>query len=230
MPTPAPRNLPRLLAGLLALTLTGCGDGRPSAAEVAAADVVLLGDSILDFWREEGQDVGSVLAAELGRPVANLAVGGAAVLDGDIPGQHVAGDHAWVVLEGGANDLVGRCSDPSGLRTVDALVAPDGVGGGLVELARALVVEGHRVALLGYYRMPASADLYGDCGDEFDVLDGRLAALAASDDAVTFVDASGAFDVDDASLYAADGYHPSPAGSAVLGRLLADAIRTAEGG
>lgn len=233
--TPRPRRPTSRLAAWLAgggLLLGGCSAddaALPGADEVATAEVVLLGDSMLAYWRAQGDDVGSVLGASLGRRVANLAVPGAAVLDGDVPSQAPDAQHAWTVLQGGANDLVGVC-DGDWREVVDRLVGVEG-DGALVDLARGRTVgPGSRVALLGYHRVRPDARFYTACGPAFDLLDARLAALAADEPAMVFVPASDAFEVDDPGWFAPDGYHPSPRGSAELARRLAAAISAAESG
>ncbi|MEC8049772.1 MAG: hypothetical protein VX210_03190, partial [Myxococcota bacterium] len=74
-------------------------------------EVLMLGDSLLAWFREEGASVGDVLDASSSFSVANLAVSGSMVLEGEesIPSQYVQGDWGWVVFDGGGNDANDLC-------------------------------------------------------------------------------------------------------------------------
>ena len=74
-------------------------------------EVLMLGDSLLAWFREEGASVGDVLDASSSFSVANLAVSGSMVLEGEesIPSQYVPGDWGWIVFDGGGNDANDLC-------------------------------------------------------------------------------------------------------------------------
>ena len=185
--------------------------------------MLAVGDSVLAWNRLSGGDIPRVAAQATGRAADNRSVIGARVLTG-IPGQYRDGPWDWVIVNGGANDLRGGCGCTGCDDTLDALVTPDGQGGAMADFARDIVSRGPGVVLLGYYGTSVAGGPFAACGDELTELSRRLALLADSDPAILFVDAKDAIDPANLDLYARDLAHPSAAGSALIGQLIADAI------
>ena len=188
--------------------------------------MLAVGDSVLAWNRLSGGDIPRVAAQATGRDVDNRSVIGARMLTG-IPGQYRDGPWDWVIVNGGANDLRGGCRCTGCDDTLDALVTPDGQGGAMADFARDITSRGPGVVLLGYYGTSVAGGPFAACGDELTELSRRLALLADSDPAILFVDARDAIDPANLDLYARDLAHPSAAGSALIGRLIADAIAAA---
>ena len=185
--------------------------------------MLAVGDSVLAWNRLSGGDIPRVAAQATGRAADNRSVIGARMLTG-IPGQYRDGPWDWVIVNGGANDLRGGCGCTGCDDTLDALVTPDGQGGAMADFARDIVSRGPGVVLLGYYGTSVAGGPFAACGDELTELSRRLSLLADSDPAILFVDAKDAIDPANLDLYARDLAHPSAAGSALIGQLIADAI------
>ena len=211
---------------LACVLLAACTGAAPPAGGVLA-----VGDSVL-AWNGEG-GIPESAAGALGLPVRDASVAGARVLGSgflgfvdSIPAQLEAnrGPWDWVVLNGGANDLARACGTPGEDAILDALIGGGG-GGALPALVADIRRSGARVALVGYYGNPRGARTsFTACGPVLERLDARLAALAARDSGIVFVDAGGAIDPARRGLYDADLVHPSPEGSARIGRALARAM------
>ncbi|MBI1264862.1 MAG: SGNH/GDSL hydrolase family protein [Alphaproteobacteria bacterium] len=177
------------------------------------------------------------LAAELGEPVVNLAVPGAAIrhpdpgmaAEGlDIRAQYCPQDWAWVVVEGGANDL--NAARERGCDTVlDSLVSADGRQGDIADLVRRIRADGARVVALGYYQLSDALEDRGFCGDALSVLSDRIETMAALDPGVVFVSMAEVVPSADPASYDRDGVHPSARSSEAIGQAIARAIRSAEG-
>ena len=202
----------------LCLALAGC-----AAPQRGAPTMLAVGDSVLSWSRLSGGDIPRVAAAATGRAVDNRSVIGARFLTG-IPGQYRDGPWDWVIVNGGANDLRGTCGCDGCDDTLDALVAPDGRTGAMADFARSLVAKGHGVVLLGYYDTSVAGGPFAACADELAELSRRLDLVADTDPAILFVDAGDAIDPANLDHYARDLAHPSFAGSALIGRLIAGAI------
>ena len=188
--------------------------------------MLAVGDSVLAWNRLSGGDIPRVAAQATGRAVDNRSVIGARMLTG-IPGQYRDGPWDWVIVNGGANDLRGSCGCTGCDDTLDDLVTPDGQGGAMSDFARDIASRGPGVVLLGYYGTSVAGGPFAACGDELTELSRRLALLADSDPAILFVDAKDVIDTANLDLYARDLAHPSAAGSALIGQLIADAIAAA---
>lgn len=225
------------------MLFVGACDGfeEMAASELAAnpdARVLTIGDSVVWWNADQGGSIADAVAAELGEPVVNLAVPGAAIshpdpdmaAEGlDIRAQYRRRGWDWVVVEGGANDL----GDEGGVRgcatVLDELVSADGRRGEIPTLVRRIRSDGARVVVLGYYRLSADAEEDGFCGDSLSALTGRIAAMAARDPDVLFVAMSDAVSPGDPTAYDRDGVHPSARASRAIGRMIANAIRREEG-
>ena len=202
----------------LCLLLAACA--APQRGEVT---MLAVGDSVLAWNRLSGGDIPRVAAQATGRAADNRSVPGAQFLRA-IPGQYRDGAWDWVIVNGGANDLARTCGCAGCDATLDALVTPDGQGGAMADFARGITARDQGVVLLGYYGTSIAGGPFAACADELTELSRRLALLADSDPAMIFVDAKDAIDPADLSLYAGDLAHPSVAGSARIGTLIAQAI------
>ena len=138
---------------------------------------MLLGDSVMAWNRDTGESVGDALQNATGKAVVNVSVGGAVMLDqqgaGDlIPEKYVDVDWAWVVFNGGANDLAQLCGCDRCDSVLDDLVTADGQQGRIVESIQTVLQEAtSRVAYVGYYNLIPNADIEFDaCVDELTVL------------------------------------------------------------
>ena len=152
-------------------------------------EVLMLGDSLLAWFREEGASVGDVLDASSSFSVANLSVSGSMVLEGDesIPSQYVGGDWGWVVFDGGGNDANDLCECGACDEILDEIIDEATNEGVVPDFARAMRNAGHRVLVLGYYGMPASAQHgFHRCNDEAAVLNARYERLANQTDGVYY--------------------------------------------
>lgn len=233
------------LITLVLLTLGGCvgfdGFEERVARELAAkpdARMLAIGDSVVWWNAEQGASIPDAMAADLAEPVVHLAVPGAAISHADadmaaegldIRAQYRDRDWDWVVVEGGANDL-GDEGGARGCATVlDELVSADGRRGEIPELVGRIRSDGARVVALGYYELPAGSEQDGFCGDSLSALSARIETMAALDPDVLFVAMADVVSPADPAAYDRDLVHPSARSSQMIGRRIADAIRTAEG-
>lgn len=186
----------------------------------ADASMVALGDSVLAFHRETDQDIPHVVGDALGIAVYNVAVSGAQVTGGDapIPAQLPEGPWDWVLIDGGANDLADRCGCGDCDAVLDEMITADGSAGLIPQLATTVVAGGSKLAIMGYYTLPADAPDFEGCAPWMARLSDRQAALAASDPAVFFADASEVVDGTDLTLFFPDKIHPSVAGGDIVGK------------
>lgn len=211
---------PLLLAFLF---LAGCALA-PESRE-PGAKILVMGDSILAWNRAQGASIPDVVERQLGEPVLDASVPGArmrqAGLRGaiglSIPAQYRQGDWETVILNGGANDLRAACGCRRCDTVLDRLARQD-YPALIARLAPA------RVVIVGYYgRMQGGGGSFDDCDDELAILGDRLAALAARDPRVTFVPVRATVD-GNPRFYGPDRVHPSPEGSALIGRLVARGV------
>lgn len=214
----------RQMIALCGVLLSACG----LAPQQTGGDILVIGDSVLAYNKGA---LGDVIAAETNRKVVSRAALGArvvapvaySVLGLSIPGQLSRGPWNWVVLDGGANDLVGTCGCAGCDDQVDALISANGASGAIPDFIAQARATGAQVLWMGYYQAPESAS-FKNCRTALVEMERRIAIHAQSRDGVHFVDAEAVFDPANRSLYAADMTHPSPEGSAVLGRFLAQSI------
>lgn len=199
--------------------------------------ILAIGDSVMAWNGAAG--IPEATAAALGRPVTDRSNslaqitnpnGAAAALGFDITRQFAgAGDGwDWVILTGGGNDIRDDCATPRMDSTRDALIGPRGTGD-IPSLIARIRSTGAKVAFVGYYDgAEASPTGFTPCQPAFDVINARMAQLAARDPGLVFLDAGDVIDPGDLGLYARDLVHPSARGSALIGRALAAAMRAAE--
>jgi acyl-CoA thioesterase I len=221
--------------GLVLCLLTGlsnCG----LAPQQTGGDVLVIGDSVMAWNRFAARDVGSVIEAELGREVVNRAALGAQIQAGSlgtlggrsIPDQLSTGPWNWVVINGGANDLGFSCGCTRCDAEIDLLISPDGTTGGIPNLISKARGQQAKVLWVGYYQTPNSSAFQG-CRPGLVELERRIAAYALTQEGVFFIDSEDVFKPTNPDLLAADRTHPSAAGSAVLGRFIAQEIASRSG-
>ena len=199
-------------------------------AGAARADILTMGDSVL-AWNG-ARSIGNVVADQTGQRVVKGAKSGARIVQPnpllraaglEIPRQFKRGPWDWVVLNGGANDLSGSCRCARCDAEINRLLTPDGRNGAIAQIVTQLRARGAKVLILGYYGPSGRGGGMDACREELTELDARAARLAARDSGVRFVDAGAV--MTDPSLYDSDNVHPSPAGSAAIGALIAQALR-----
>lgn len=215
---------------LLSLAVVaGCTGGGPPPP----GGVLAIGDSVM-AWNG-GRGIPEVAAAALDLPLRDASQS-LARIDQPNPALSVAGfDVArqwrrnagawdWVMLTGGANDLRPACATPDEGAAIDALLSGAQTGA-IPDLVAEIRARGSDLALVGYYDGLAGASTgFTPCQPAFDVLNARLARLAAGDPGTVFVDAGDVIDVSRADLYARDRIHPSVEGSRRIGTALAAAM------
>ncbi len=208
---------------LLATTLA-CAPKRSSPARILA-----VGDSILAAHRGRGASIPDIVANRTGHVVTNVAQNGAWVTPGGgvttVPEQRLDGSWDWLLLNGGANDLNGRCGCEACDAVMDELIAADTRSGALVDLVEQARTQGTRVLYVGYARFPEGARFGFDrCDEELVELGRRVAALAERVPGAWFVDVSS---VTDEAYFVADRVHPSLEGSRVIGEQAARTVSQA---
>lgn len=225
-----------LIAMLSTLMLTACFDlaeGKEDAEEEGGrggpieGDIIAIGDSIFEWNVDDDASIPDVVGAELGVTVANRAISGTWLTQGEdaIPKQYVSRDWRAVIMDGGANDLNDECGCGDCDDLIDEMVSADGRRGVLPSFVDEASADGVPVVFWGYYEVPDSADHGFDrCNDVVDVLGARLTALAAADDGFYFVDGREQVSATDLQYFDDDHAHPSVAGSRVVGEQIARAI------
>lgn len=205
---------------LLAAVLAGCSVVAPPAD--GDADVLVVGDSILAWHRGTGRSIPDVVAAQTGLEVSNVAISGARFLGTQgIPSQYVAGDWDVVIFNGGGNDISPVCGSGQERVVLDRLISADGQSGALPQFARRVVADGARAVVMRYYPVSVRGGPFAPCAATLSELGHRQARMAQALANVTFVDAGDAVRPDDLSAYGVDLVHPTPAGSATIGQLIA---------
>lgn len=214
----------RIIALCVLALLAGCG----LAPQQKSGDILVIGDSVM-AWNQG--TIGQVIASELDRDVVSLAALGARVrastaasLVGlSIPGQLSGGKWNWIVMDGGANDLVGSCGCTRCDEVVEGLISSDGTAGAIPDLVAKARQTGAQVLWMGYYQAPASPS-FKNCRAGLVEMERRIETYANAHDGVHFVDAEDVFDPADPALLSSDRTHPSRKGSTIIGTFLARAI------
>ena len=226
---------PRFTAVALSLLLiSGCGPGageRPCSAP-GDADVLVLGDSIVAYHAEQCSSIADVVAEEMDLSVRNEAKSGARLTAGPLYGfgeiydQYEPGSWPLVIIEGGVNDLRGRCGKKRGAEIVDELSSADGQTGDMPGLVDQALADGAQVVVLGYYAMFDDASFkFGRCNPELEELNARYAEMAEVRPDVWFVDPRDVVSPETTpGAYQSDGVHPTKTGSRLIGELLAETL------
>ena len=195
------------------------------------ATMLAVGDSILSWHKEVGDSIPQVAGRELGAVMGNASEPGAPLLGDDdwtIPIQYRTGPWSWVVINGGANDLMDECDCRNCDTVMNRILSPDGDAGGLRRLAERAVSEGARVAVVGYMNLLPDSEESPRCNDELDDLRARQRAMADSMPNAVYVSAAEVMDGTDARMYDDDKLHPSVRGSRGIGLLLAETMIEAD--
>ncbi|MEX0337556.1 MAG: SGNH/GDSL hydrolase family protein [Arenibacterium sp.] len=191
----------------------------------------MIGDSILSWHAVARGSVGDIVAQETGRSVLNLAKSGARVSSSspdlvaegfDIRAQYRSANWEWVIINGGANDLISECGCRRCSDTLDALIDERAGFGEIVSLVVKARQDARHVMLLGYYEAYARAYLINGCADVIAELNARLARLARlSNGQVRFVAAADVINPNNRAHYYVDRIHPSRLGARLIGQRLA---------
>ena len=140
---------------LRGVAVVGGSAARVDEGEIGSInrEVLMLGDSLLAWFREEGLGRRCFGCFGSSFSVANLSVSGSMVLEGDesIPSQYVGGDWGWVVFDGGGNDANDLCECGACDEILDEIIGEATNEGVVPDFARAMRNAGHRVLVLGYY-------------------------------------------------------------------------------
>jgi len=227
--------VPRLFSLVPLVFAVGCGAafGKARCAANPVGDLLVVGDSILFYNAPACASIGDVAGAALDMGVHVAAKTGAKVnpegryVFGDIREQYVSHPWRWLVLNGGINDLNQDCGCDECDHVLDSIVSEDGQTGDVPDLIDRATADGAQIVLVGYAELDPEASWgFGVCNDAADALETRYRRLAERRQDVVFVDPSDAISLAGTpEAYARDGVHPSEAGSAVIGQLVADAIR-----
>lgn len=224
-----------MLAGL-ALPIPAQAETLPpsrseTAPEAPAPKILMIGDSMLFTNRGSGRSVGRQLEQIIGTRIRDKSFVGTRYAPGPqgargaIPRQYEPGPWDVVVMNGGGNDLMFGCGCRRCGPMLDALISEDGAQGAIPSLVARIRAGGARVVYAGYLRSPGVGSVIEGCRDEGDVLDRRLAKMAALDAGVTFVSLADLVPHGDTSYHQADMIHPSPKGSRAIAERLARVLR-----
>lgn len=207
------------------------------SAANAQGPVLMIGDSMFAWGRIRGGGVGRNLQKEIGTKVRDQSRTGAhlTIADGhdgdplaDIRKQYVTGDWNWVVINGGANDLLFECGCGKCGRVMKELVTADLQAGALIDIINAARGDGAKIMLVGYHTGYAKGHFFSGCRQDVTELVARYRALAKRNDDIFFVSARDALDAQNRSHFALDRVHPSRKGAKRIAQLIALGIEQAE--
>lgn len=190
-----------------------------TVASLPEGEILAIGDSMFDFVGECA-DAPDLTGVVLGERVTNEAVGGATMLNDDIPSQYRSGDWRWVIIDGGGNDM--ECESESA-----CLAILDEVEAAWRELLDTVTDDGAQVALVGYPDFSPDSE----SGELWSVMGGemmeRMSGVADDYDGVFFVDLREVMNGEtQPELFDEDLIHPSPAGAGVIADEIARVIST----
>lgn len=230
-----PGRLPHLLAPAVFVALAACTD---TDSVTPNTRLLAVGDSVLAWNGFRDEAIPDVVGRLTGLSVANLSVAGARVSatspavvakGGDIRQQYRSGPWEWVILNGGANDLLAECGCNGCGATLDSLVGPNGQGGDIPALVDRIVADSASIVILGYYNANVRPNPFSRCSEEVDELNRRLEALARRTPGAVYVGAEEVIDPANPAHWFVDRVHPSPLGSERIGAQIAAAMRAAGG-
>ncbi len=194
----------------------------PAAQAQNGPRILAIGDSMLAAHSISGRAVADHLEAFLGTDVTDRSVLGAWMhyklpitgsMGLSIPRQFRDEQWDWVIVNGGGNDLWLGCGCHSCDRKLNKLIAPEGNFGALPKLFAGIIAAGGQAVYVGYLRSPGVFTPIEDCRDEGDILEARIAALAARVPGIHYVSMQDLVPHGDRSFHAVDGIHPSLKGS-----------------
>lgn len=202
----------------------------------AKDDILVIGDSMLEWQSFKRASIPHVLAKKTKRKVENRAASGAKLFltggEGNprsvIPSQYTKGDWNWVIVNGGANDLFVKCGCNRCNSVLDRLISKDATKGVLPELADRIRKDGPKVILLSYYQGNERPNLFSKCERVVKELTNRQIKLAQRLNGVELVRSKFAIDPSDRSHFALDGIHLSRKGTHRVGVLLAQSLKRLE--
>jgi len=202
----------------------------------AKDDILVIGDSMLEWQSFKGASIPQVLAKTTKRKVENRAASGAKLYlsgaEGNarsvIPAQYEKGNWNWVVVNGGANDLLVKCGCNRCDNVLNRLITKDGKSGILPDLAERIRKDGSKVILLAYYKGNVRPNLFSRCERVITELTNRERVLADRLAGVELVRAKLAIDPENRSHFALDGIHLSRKGTSRVGSLLAQMLERFE--
>jgi lysophospholipase L1-like esterase len=207
-----------------------------STSPRGGGDIVVVGDSVLAWNGRGGASIPDVIGRTLGREVTDKAVPGAqfdnasgiaGAVGFDIQKQYPGGRWNWIVVNGGANDVIGDCKCRACDAVLDGLITADGKSGSIPAFLTRLRGSGAQVLWMGYYAGNGKGSFNG-CRDELVTLDARIALFADATPGVFFADSEDVLDPKDPANFASDNTHPSAKGSATIGAYLSRVISQAE--
>lgn len=196
-----------------------CADDASSVGEVVGpvTSMQAVGDSILGWHKEVDAAIPDVVGQELGVTMQNNAIGGAEFLGSEgIGSLYESSGNSHVLVNGGGNDFARDCSE----QTLDALIASDLQTGKVVDLVDAIELDGAQPIIMGYY-LPSDRET--GC-EHFPELMRRYRQLAQERQDGMYICTLETITPDTPDFYE-DTVHPSQAGSAAVGKLIADALR-----
>lgn len=216
--------LPAVRQGALAL----CLSMFVALPATAKDDILVIGDSFLEWQALFNASIPDVLARESGRRVENRAASGAKFyLTGAsdnprsvIPSQYETGDWNWVLINGGANDLITKCGCRKCDAVLDRLISKDGKRGIVPELVAKIRSDGPRVMMVAYYEGNARPNLFSRCAPVLREMVQRQIKLARAVRGVEVVRTKGAITPTNRSHFGLDGVHLSRKGTKRVGVLL----------
>ena len=198
------------------------------SAEKVTTGLQAVGDSMFD-WNDEDSSIPAVVAANLGLPFQNNAIGGTTITEVGfpIPEQYEAGTWDWVLVDGGGNDLNDGCECRQCDAVMEEIITADAEQGAMADFVEQIVDDGYNVALMGYYEMPNNAEYgFDQCNDELGVLLPRYQLLAERFERVTFIDIREVVSPQTTpQAYDEDQVHPSTEGARMIAEHIASVLR-----
>jgi lysophospholipase L1-like esterase len=234
------------------LLLAGCEEmncevvealpGGPRAVPPSTPVYLGLGDSIIAMNAFECRGIMAYAGLDLGAYIEDRSRGGHCLThppDGiDIMHQYTHGPWEWVILNGGGNDMLQDCAcsfaghDPNACRDVmDSLALPAARTGDLfqfIDMVKADTNDTASILIIGYYSFPESSmeDL-NNCNPYIAEMYLRYQQVADQYENVFLLDTREVMDFDaHPEYFAIDHDHPSYEGSAAVGRMAADLMRS----
>ncbi|MEM9584037.1 MAG: SGNH/GDSL hydrolase family protein [Pseudomonadota bacterium] len=204
----------------------------PAFAQGEKKRVLVVGDSLLDWHSIRRASIPHVLARQTGWTVRNRSASGAKMyLTGAedkprsvIPAQYEDGPWDWVVINGGANDLLTKCGCSRCERVISGILSRDGRSGILADLVKRARSDGAGVIMVGYIGNPR-LNLFSGCKNEVLELVRRQKILAQRDPAVSYFSTRSVVDINKRSSFAFDGFHPSQRSTRRIGAYLAQTMK-----
>jgi len=203
------------------------------SAQDTKPKILALGDSLLAWHKLTGRSIIQRAGRHLDVKINDRSRSGARIIyklpisgtfGFSIPRQYMSGDWDWVIINGGGNDLWLGCGCSRCNRKLNKMISQDARTGAIPKLIAKARRQNAKVLYIGYLRTPGKGSPIEHCKDEGDILENRIAALAAQDDGVHFLSLKELVPDGDLSYHAADRIHPSVKASKAIGKMVADII------